>query len=471
MNTALILSYVLGFSETIGIGVGIGLAAAVWTGVTMNRPKYVVFALLGILFFFSFSTWGQIRVERTIYSRGTGEFYFSLVNYYLWGVGLVTALAGSLRRSAAVPCDAIRYFWLFNLFFAGHVVAGMATDVSFLAAMSDHGVLNILNLTVLMFVLLRTFDTQRDLDDLAKLIVISALVRGIFGLVRFAFFGGDPSNIYANEERIAIKLTFFDISDGLVATVAAFYAAWRLAWEGKTMKLSAKWFYRVLLMVEILVVVFSYRRTVIGGFALAALLFIILQPRSRRLRYLLSGSVVSAIALATIVSGRLQQVRGARGGIVETLLPDLFGGTSKEVSSGRFGELFMAFDTIRDHWLLGAGTWAEFRHSTISWHFGVYDFVHSGIVHIWLKTGLVGLALFLGGLLSYISFVHTRRKMIEPERRALFEASFAGFLFSIPNFLVGTPIIESRTMLLFGLILAIPYLAYHSHMQTTDAKS
>ena len=130
----------------------------------------------------------------------------------------------------------------------------------------------------------------------------------------------------------------------------------------------------------------------------------------------------------------------------------------------------MAFDTIRDHWLLGAGTWAEFRGGMIAYHFGVYDFVHSGIVHIWLKTGLVGLALFLGGLLSYMVFVHAKRKLIEPEQRALFEAGFAGFLFSIPNLLIGTPVIEFRTMLLLGLVLAIPYLAYHSRMQAAGAK-
>lgn len=466
MNTGLIIAY----GEIVGIVVVVTLAAVAGVGVAMSRPKYPVFLLLGVLFFFSASTWGEREVERTIYDRGTGQFYFSFVNLYLWGIALAIALASKFRRTPVVSCDAAKFFWLFNLFFAAHVIAGLATDVPFFDAVSYHGVLNVLNMSVLIFVLLRAFDNPRDLDDLIKLFMVSALARGIFGLARFAFFGGDPANAYATYEKIAIKLTFFDINDGLIATVATFYAAWRLAWDGRTMKVSVKWFYGLLLVVEFLVVVLSYRRTAIGGFALAALLFIILQPRATRLRYLLIGSAVCAIGLAVIVTGRLEQVRGVRGGILEVLLPDLFGGKSGDVSSGRFRELFMAFNTIRDHWLLGAGTWAEFRGGVISYHFGVYDFVHSGIVHIWLKTGLVGLALFLGGLLSYIVFVHTKRKMIEPGQRALFDASFAGFLFSIPNFLIGTPIIEFRTMLLFGLILAIPYAVYHSRMQPAGTR-
>jgi hypothetical protein len=39
------------------------------------------------------------------------------------------------------------------------------------------------------------------------------------------------------------------------------------------------------------------------------------------------------------------------------------------------------------------------------------------------------------------------------------DAGFAGFLFWIPTLLIGTPIIEFRTMLLIGLSLAMPFVA------------
>jgi hypothetical protein len=39
------------------------------------------------------------------------------------------------------------------------------------------------------------------------------------------------------------------------------------------------------------------------------------------------------------------------------------------------------------------------------------------------------------------------------------DAGFAGFLFWVPTLLIGTPIIEFRTMLLIGLALAMPFIA------------
>jgi hypothetical protein len=40
----------------------------------------------------------------------------------------------------------------------------------------------------------------------------------------------------------------------------------------------------------------------------------------------------------------------------------------------------------------------------------------------------------------------------------LADAGFAGLLFWMPTLLIGTPIIEFRTMLLLGMTLALPYL-------------
>jgi hypothetical protein len=41
----------------------------------------------------------------------------------------------------------------------------------------------------------------------------------------------------------------------------------------------------------------------------------------------------------------------------------------------------------------------------------------------------------------------------------LADAGFAGFLFWVPTLLIGTPMIEFRTMLLIGLCLALPFVA------------
>ncbi len=79
MNLGLIFAY----GEIIGILVAVTLAAVVGVGVAMSRPKYPVYLLLGVLIFFSASSWGRLEVTRTIYDRGTGQFNFSFVNLYL----------------------------------------------------------------------------------------------------------------------------------------------------------------------------------------------------------------------------------------------------------------------------------------------------------------------------------------------------------------------------------------------------
>ena len=50
---------------------------------------------------------------------------------------------------------------------------------------------------------------------------------------------------------------------------------------------------------------------------------------------------------------------------------------------------------------------------------------------------------------------HARLKLLG----LLADAGMAGLLFWMPTLLIGTPVIEFRTMLLLGLTLAMPYLA------------
>jgi hypothetical protein len=51
------------------------------------------------------------------------------------------------------------------------------------------------------------------------------------------------------------------------------------------------------------------------------------------------------------------------------------------------------------------------------------------------------------------------RKVLTGNARLLADAGFGGFLFWVPTLLIGTPIIEFRTMLLIGLTLALPFVA------------
>jgi hypothetical protein len=85
--------------------------------------------------------------------------------------------------------------------------------------------------------------------------------------------------------------------------------------------------------------------------------------------------------------------------------------------------------------------------------------VHSGFGHLILKSGFAGLLLFLALLASFVVHVLRTRPRLVGNSALLADAGLAALLFWIPTLLVGTPVIEFRTMLLIGLGLALPYLA------------
>jgi hypothetical protein len=123
--------------------------------------------------------------------------------------------------------------------------------------------------------------------------------------------------------------------------------------------------------------------------------------------------------------------------------------------------LYAAAQSMSDSWLFGLGSWGTYEgdRATLDYHFGKLDFVHSGFGHIVLKTGLVGLALFVAMLVAFVTHYLRHRKYLQGNSRLLADAGMASLLFWVPTFLVGTPLIEFRTMLLFGLSLALVYIA------------
>ena len=66
--------------------------------ICVKFPLIVTLGFIAILFVFPASTWGQLEADNTIYARGTGIFYFSLLNILLWIAG-----AAALIRSVTEP--------------------------------------------------------------------------------------------------------------------------------------------------------------------------------------------------------------------------------------------------------------------------------------------------------------------------------------------------------------------------------
>jgi hypothetical protein len=126
----------------------------------------------------------------------------------------------------------------------------------------------------------------------------------------------------------------------------------------------------------------------------------------------------------------------------------------------RFYELEAAAKSLDGHWLFGLGSWGSFygNEDVLDYHFGKFDFVHSGFGHLVLKSGIAGLLMFVALLTAFVLHYVRVRSQLSGNSALLADTGLAGLLFWMPTLLIGTPIIEFRTMLLLGLTLALPYL-------------
>lgn len=460
MNTIQIFSYAVFFAVPLVLGLMLPVSAIL----AGRYARYFVYLYLAVLIFFTGSTYGVIdeEITGTIYARGGGRTFFGFVNLYLYWLGLAV-LFDSLWNKRQAPRAGIRIFlFLFTLLFLAHIPVGLYLDEPFFLIIHRSGVLNIFNMTVLVYVMLRVFRDQDSVNQLVMLFLASVLARCLWGLFRYVFLDGDPANFYANVQQLSVKLTFFDINDSVLASIAAFLAAWRLVDRSEGAN-GYRWlFYWVVAIAGVLVILLSFRRTAWLGLVLAGLLFI--YWNRQRINFLKLAPLLglTVVAMGIFWSERFQF--SASDDLLASLFPDIASGGSVSLQAGRFVELALALEAIFRSPILGAGTWAEYATSSsrseVAFHGGRFFYMHSGFLHVWLKTGLIGLVLFSGALVaSAYTALRAQSELHAPEMRALAGAGMIGLVMSLPNLLFGTPIIEYRTMQILGLALVLPYLA------------
>jgi O-antigen ligase len=326
------------------------------------------------------------------------------------------------------------------------IVYGLSTGITFSKVFSGAGLINIFNMYLFMLIFLKIISTTDKLNKLTDCIIFWVLTRGVFGLVRWGFFGGDPANVYANQQNINVRITFFDINDNLIAMLGVFISAWILMYGKPGLSNLRKFFYLLTIIIGLAVILLSYRRTAWGGLVLAVLWFVWQQPWRRRIQVGFFASLIGLLALPVVISERF-----AKHG----LLVDITSSTGKiSTKIGRFTELNQAWRYISESPFTGVMPWGGLGTA------GSHEYVHSGIIHLWLKGGVFALIFFCLILWGYYSFTKKARKEIPAQERYLLEAGFAGLLFILPSFMFGTTVAEFRSCLLIGFVLALPYLVY-----------
>jgi O-antigen ligase len=146
---------------------------------------------------------------------------------------------------------------------------------------------------------------------------------------------------------------------------------------------------------------------------------------------------------------------------LEKVLIDVNTDPNSDPRDSRFYELETAWKTVREEPFFGVGPSGSFKVTSpagLYYHQGKYDFVHSGFGHVLLKTGFVGLFIFIGIFFTFILYVKRGWKALLPEYKALAVGAMCGFVAQMPNFFFGPPVIEIRTMQVGGLLFAIPMI-------------
>ena len=427
--------------------------------ICVRLPSLVSLGFVALLCLFSSSTWGQLQEENTLYARGTGLFFFSLINLLLWLACAAAAIRHAvIQQQSMMPSPFPKFLAVFSFMLLSHLVLGLMAEQPLPAILSYSGLINVLNMLLFSVLLLMTLHQEKHRERLLLLILTLAAMRAVFGLVRYAFFGGDSANPYRNFENLDIRLVYFDIADNYIAALAAFCLAWLLLMPGVRMSLGKRMLLWGWLVAEIATVVLSFRRSSLVGLSLMFAVLMWRLPWQRRLLFGALGALALIPAAAILMQQRLRFSTGSKS-FLATLLYDV--GPDRGTDVSRFYELEAAARSLDGYWLFGLGSWGTFygNEDILDYHFGKFDFVHSGFGHLILKSGLVGLLIFLGLLAAFTVHYLRHRRRMKGNSALLADAGFAGLLFWMPTLLIGTPVIEFRTMLLLGLTLAMPYLA------------
>lgn len=450
------------------LGIGLGL---VWL-------RLLVYPYLCIFFFMNSTSYGNLSVFATpgVYSRGSGMLFFPLVLWYVlgaWccariaaGFDLRTGPGGVAGRSLGVgghlpgepgSCNLRPWFWGWTLLLACHTGAAFIAGVPLKDALAPSGFSNIVWMGPLIALMLLAFRTREQALELARFVMLAGLVRALFGLARWAAFGGDPNNVYANMNAIHIRLTFFDINDSLLCMLAFAIAAVQLFQPGQARR-AVPWRFLewMTLGATAACIVLSYRRSAWFGFMLGFAIVMLRFPLRRRMQLALAALPLVGAALGYAALRRLGQTRGGSG-LFYDMQSRRFGPESERVL-----ELKLVLGDILARPFTGIGSWGRYSgYEQISWQANPDGglFLHSGVLHVALKSGLPGVALLAGTVVAFILGARRALRSLPSELLPLGTAGVAALAFMIPDVLVGTPFPQVRTTQMLAIALALPYVA------------
>jgi hypothetical protein len=448
----------------------LALLAVLAAGLGLVWPRLLVYPYLCAFFWITSTTYGSLAVFVTpgLYSRGSGKLFFPVVLWSMLGAWCCARVAALFQRGAAPACALLPWFWGWTALLAAHTGAAVLAGVPLEDVLAPSGFSNIVWMGPLIALMLLAFRSRAEAVELSRFIMLAGLVRALYGLGRWAAFGGDPNNVYANMNAIRIRLTFFDINDSLLCMMACAIAATALFGprqadaQPPALRHAIHRLWWVLEWVTLLAtaacIVLSYRRSAWIGFVLGCAVVLLRFPPRRRVQLVLAALPLVGGALGYAALSRLGKAQGSG---LATLLYDMqsrpFGPESERVL-----ELKLVLADILARPFTGIGAWGRYTgYQQISWQANPDGglFLHSGVLHVALKCGLPGIALLAGTVWAFVLVARRALRTLPPELLGLATAGVAGAAFMIPDILIGTPFPQVRTTQMLAVALALPYVA------------
>ena len=432
------------------------------TGAVLQKPGRLAIGLVLLICFASQpSTYGLSAPNPLgmIYVLGINTFYLSLFQMLLltlWGV-VVFFVPKPTYPDGHNPWRLIFWgYWSFAL----TLVAWMLADTSpwfsndwLMSVFWKSSYPYLLWQGLFLYIIYTTLSNRADLRRLALLMVGMIALNHTWGMFRYAALGGDPQNAYAMMEHLSVKITFWDISDSVLATFLVGYGIWCLLMKPDA-TLSRRLMYAAIVLLGAASVVLSSRRTAQGGLVFALIGILICLPKGKRgIVVLVMAAMIPAALVVTA-----QRSKDSSGSIFDKVFLDVSRSKFESPRQSRFYEWNRAWMTLKESPVVGLGPRGTFRvidDEGLKYHRNNFGFVHSGWGHILLKTGFLGLGIFLVMLGVFVVNVARAWSRIPDSLRPMSVGAVAALFASLPNFTVGTPIVEIRTMFVIAAMMAI----------------
>ena len=193
------LGLIIAYSKPIMYVLALALASVAVLTAFIANPKWPAVGLFLIILAFINPSYGFLNEQPTdVYGWGLGRLPFPLLHFYLYGLFLAVLFRNLFIREHPLRQAGGIWLILFALMYAGHFIVGLGEVRLWVHLFHVQGLIHVLHMGMLMYIVVSVFDKEEDFKAFAKLFLVIAVGRALFGLGRYVLLGGDPQNAYAN---------------------------------------------------------------------------------------------------------------------------------------------------------------------------------------------------------------------------------------------------------------------------------